>query len=267
MERKNEKDEIVNIEVEMIQVPENLQRRNVEESGLLSLAESINQVGLINPIVVKKIKGGYELIAGYRRYLATLRVGKRQIAARVLKGKVESLEQITLDENLEREEVNVVDEALWLAKIKEEKKMNVEELGRHVKKSKAFVSGRLAILDFYDDVVEELAAGNISLAIAKELVKCKDVDERYRMIELIKTNGATANVVRYWVQSINAQKDYEDGKECGMREAGMVEAEYERPEVFCDLCKQPTDYMNSKFVRMCALCYEVAKVNLNPTKS
>ena len=97
-----------------IVVPENLQRQSVDDARVMDLARSIEQVGLINRVVVRKTKAGYELVAGYRRFLAFAKLARETIPARVVSARSSVVEQITLDENLEREAINSVDEALWL---------------------------------------------------------------------------------------------------------------------------------------------------------
>lgn len=250
------------IDLTEIIVPENLQRTAVDDAKIASLAASIERVGLINRVVVRPTKQGLELVAGYRRYLAFVRLKRATIPARVLGAGDGAIEQITLDENLERDDVNVVDEALWLGRMKEKESLTADALARKVGKSAAWIAGRLAVLEWPEPVLEGLAAGRFSLAVARELAKCTDEDEIARLSALITENGATASVVKYWVSMAENARKFAASDETDAGETVADVTEYTPPPQFCDVCEQPTSYMESKLVRMCPRCYSIARANL-----
>lgn len=264
MLRKKAAFDEIDIDVSEINIPENLQRTKVDQAKIQGLADSINKVGLINKIVVIKVKGGFELVAGYRRYLAFIHLKKETIPARIAPNKAQFIEQITLDENLEREEINIVDEAFWLARVKENSKLTLEDLARKIGKSAAFVSGRLALLEWSEDILAHLIEGSLSLSNARELQKCKDPEELKRLCELVAANGATSEVVKYWVNSANVAYDQRGTQEDSGGGEEVDPPQYKPNIQLCEICTGETNYMESKLIRMCPRCLDVARVNLKP---
>jgi hypothetical protein len=182
--------------------------------------------------------------------------------ARILPEDMNIEDQITLDENLEREEINPIDEAFWLARLKDHYELDVAQLATKIGKSPAYVSGRLAIIEWPDFVMAALRTNEITLTTARELAKCRDEVEIERLLEIITENGASSKVVAMWVLSAN--QAFDRRAELPDVESGTYAESpaYHAPVLFCDLCEQPTDYMESKFVRVCPACFEVAKANL-----
>ena len=262
MGSRKQNDHSGEIQIAEIEIPENLQRTRVNEKAIASLADSIERIGLINPVVVRTIAGGFELVAGYRRYLAHLRLKREWIRANVTLLAEDAADQITLDENLERDDVSVVDEALWIGRLKEKENLSDAELARKLGKSAGWIAGRLAVLEWPEAVLSGLAEGDFSLAVARELAKCEDEEEIARLAVLIRENGATAAVVRYWVSMSNNARKFASESEESESEEVAEPVEYHAPQLFCDLCEQPTNYMESRLIRVCPRCFEISRANL-----
>jgi ParB family chromosome partitioning protein len=258
--------EDVEVAVCDVHIPGILQRSETDDERVATLAQSIRDVGLINRVIVKERDGKYELVAGYRRFLAFELLGRDRIPARLIAGSSELDDAITFDENYEREEINPVDEAFWMIRMRQKYGLTVEGLAERLHKSVGFVSGRLSIVEWPEMVLGALRSGEISLANARELAKCENDIELDRLLKLVIDNGASASVVRYWVSSANAAGS--SGIVGSAEDDGTIadSAEYVPPVLFCDLCEAPTTYMVSKFVRVCARCWEVSKANLRPSR-
>jgi len=251
------------IPIEAIELPANLQRQTLQEADVVALADSIKSVGLIHPISVIPKEGGYILVAGYRRYCAHLKLGAQEIRANIFPNAREMADAVTLAENLERVEVNPVDEADWILRLAKQENMNHEQVARRLKKSVTFVRERLSIARMSDEVRDALRLGKIALGSAIVLETCTDAEERRNILETIIANGATEAIVRQWVASANAatqsRKMTADSGEPFLPVEPTV---YRPPVCFCEFCQRETDYTQSKFARVCNDCYQTARHNL-----
>lgn len=261
-ERKTKFFTEMDVEIGQIHVPEILQRKTVDDDRILELADSIRRIGLINRITLYKEGDEYVLIAGYRRYLAHIKIGAELVPAKVMWKADKQIEAITFDENYQREDIGLVDEARWFQEIIDSRGLTQVELCKRLNRSEAYVSDHLKILQFPTSVLDALGAKLISLAVAQQLARCIDPLELQRMLTLIVTNGATASIVRNWVDQANMEMKSKgkDLKEDDFFVAG--ESTYKAPQMFCDLCEGGTDYQNSKFIRVCVECFQIASANL-----
>ncbi len=154
-------------------------RRNFTEEELFELAESIKSHGMLQPIVVREKDGRYEIIAGERRWRAAKLAGLDRVPAIIRE--VESEEEMlifALVENLQREDLNPVEKALALKKLKEEFNATDSEIGKIVGKSRSAITNTLRLLDLPEEVLNLLANGRISEGHARVLLRLNDPDEQ-----------------------------------------------------------------------------------------
>ncbi len=154
-------------------------RRNFTEEELLELAESIKSHGMLQPIVVREKDGRYEIIAGERRWRAAKLAGLDRVPAIIRE--VESEEEMlifALVENLQREDLNPVEKALALKKLKEEFNATDSEIGKIVGKSRSAITNTLRLLDLPEEVLNLLANGRISEGHARVLLRLNDPDDQ-----------------------------------------------------------------------------------------
>src|SRR5687767_4704595 len=157
-------------------------RRVFEEEGLVALAESLKERGVLQPVLVRPVPGGtYELIAGERRWRAAQIAGFERVPAVVrAHDDTESLE-LALIENMAREDLNPVEEARACALLVEELGLTREDVGRRVGRSRVAVSNLLRILDLPDDVLDLLAEGTLTEGHGRALLMASDHDARRRL--------------------------------------------------------------------------------------
>lgn len=145
-------------------------RLDFNDERLAELAESIRESGLIQPLVVRERLGRYELIAGERRLRASRIAGLKEVPV-VIKD-VSDLEAYTLAliENIQREDLNPVEEAMAFQKLLEDSQLSQAELATRVGKSRSALTNALRLLDLPDDILELLAMGDLSAGHARALV-------------------------------------------------------------------------------------------------
>jgi len=165
-------------------------RRNFPEEELLELAESIRVHGMLQPIVVREKDGRYEIIAGERRWRAAKLAGLDRVPAIIRE--VESEEEMlvfALVENLQREDLNPVEKALALKKLKEEFNATDQEIGRIIGKSRSAVTNTLRLLDLPEEVLVLLAEGKISEGHARVLLRLEDPEQQVLWAKKVVEEG------------------------------------------------------------------------------
>lgn len=173
-------------------------RSHVLYEGLDELSRSIRQLGLLNPITVRKADTKFELIAGYRRLKACEIAGFATVAARVVNSDDARADLQKLHENMFREEVNPVDEGTFFKRLLVKNNWRIVDLSVQIHKSPAYVSRRINLTDADPVVVQALGDDQINLSVADELIRIDDPDTRARLLHYAIKSGATVETVRAW---------------------------------------------------------------------
>ncbi len=199
--------ELRDVAVELIVPNPRQPRTDFDEASLLALAESLRERGVLQPVLLRPVAGGtYELIAGERRWRAAQMAGFDRIPALVRPhGDAESLE-LALIENMAREDLNPIEEARACSLLVEDLGLTREEVGRRVGRSRVAVSNLLRLLDLPDEVLEMLAAGDLSEGHGRALLMVTDHAERRRL--------ARAAVVEAWT----VRRTESEAREAELRE-------------------------------------------------
>ncbi len=174
--------ELREIPVELISANPRQPRQEFDENALLSLADSLRERGVLQPVLLRPLPGGtYELIAGERRWRAAQLADFDTVPALVRPhDDAESLE-LALIENMAREDLNPVEEARACALLVEELGLTREDIGRRVGRSRVAVSNLMRLLDLPDEVLDLLAAGHLTEGHGRALLTAPDHDARRRL--------------------------------------------------------------------------------------
>ncbi len=174
---------IQSIEVALIQPHPEQPRRHFDEGALQELAESIAKRGVIQPIIVRPHGGGFQIVAGERRWRAAQRAQMHRIPAIVRDfDEAETLE-IALIENIQREDLNPIEEAEAYRKLIAEFHHSQEALGRLVGKSRSHVANLMRLLDLPDAVRQQVLEQKISMGHARALIGAPDCEALARQVE------------------------------------------------------------------------------------
>ena len=176
-------------------------RQAFNEIKLNELSESIKKNGLIQPIAVRPNKsesGKYEIVAGERRWLAAQRAGLHEIPVNILElSDVESLE-VAIVENIQRDDLNPVEEALGYKKLLEEFKYDHESISKLMSKSRSYISNTLRLLTLPEDVIAMIKEGTLTTGQARPLIGLSNATS---IAEEIVTNNYSARKVEYIIRS------------------------------------------------------------------
>ncbi len=153
-------------------------RKEIDAEALEGLAKSIREEGLLQPIVVREIADGFELIAGERRLQAFRKLGIKKIPSRVIQVSDASSATLALIENLQREGLNPIEEALGYASLIRDFDLTQEKAAERLGKSRASVANTLRLLKLSTDVQAYLAKGILSTGHAKVILGLEDLEEQ-----------------------------------------------------------------------------------------
>jgi ParB family chromosome partitioning protein len=161
-------------------------RGRVDDDRLEELAQSIRSNGVIQPIVVRRTGDGFQIIAGERRWRAALKAGLTRVPVvvrDVAEGRERSLLEMALIENIQRENLNPIDEALAYRRLTDEFQLSQEEVANAVGKDRASVANYLRLLKLPDEVRERVAGGALSMGHARALVALPSPAEQRRVAD------------------------------------------------------------------------------------
>jgi len=195
---KDEKRNVEYISIDIIDDPNTPIRTHASEEAVHDLANSIRGVGLIQPLTVRPKGDRFEVVAGHRRLIASRIAGLISIPCFVVDADDTFADVIRLHENLAREDVSIVDQALFLDRIKEKLNVSIGELAQKIRRSETFIRDRLALLAWPKEMFEAVKTNRISFSAAKHLARITDEGERHRLLDAAIRSGVSPRVAYDW---------------------------------------------------------------------
>ena len=183
-------------------------RKVFDAEKLQELANSIKEHGVFQPIIVKKSIKGYEIIAGERRYKASQLAGKETIPAIVRDFTDENMMEIALLENLQRENLNSIEEATAYQKLLASLKVTQEELANKLGKSRSHITNMLGLLELPEEVKNLIAEEKITMSHARVLSKMKDKDEIINLANKIVDENLNVRAIEQASQNPTVEKKH-----------------------------------------------------------
>jgi len=177
--------DVYELAIDMISPNPDQPRTDLSEESLLELSDSIKKVGLLQPILVRPMGEGYQIIAGERRWRASRQAGLERVPVRVRTStEIESLE-MALIENLQRKDLNPIEEARGYRRLLTEHRMTQAELADKVSKSRSTVTNGLRLLDLPDEVQEIVYQGGMSAGHARAVLSVPEEAARLKLARRI----------------------------------------------------------------------------------
>lgn len=201
--RARESARIFEIEVTNITANPYQPRTTFTETGLAELAESIKQLGIIQPVTVKDVGGGrYQLISGERRLRASKMAGLRRIPAYVRDANTESMLEMAIVENIQREELDPIEVALGYQQLMEECDLTQEDVAKKIGKNRSTVSNSLRLLKLPPAVQLSLRTGDISAGHARALVNLPTSKQQLKLLAEIRERALSVRQIEKRVREL-----------------------------------------------------------------
>lgn len=220
------REEIVDLPISELRSNPYQPRKNFDEKALQELADSIREHGVFQPIIAKKSIKGYEIIAGERRVKASALAGKETIPAIVRQFSDEDMMEIALLENLQREDLNAVEEAIAYRKLIQELAITQEELAKRLGKSRSYITNMLGILNLPEEVKDMIMDEKISMSHARVLSKIEDSEKVKNLAQrIVMENLSVRQIEDIASESLYEKKNKNKKHAKSLGEYSIVEEE------------------------------------------
>lgn len=191
------------VKISMVEPNRKQPRKNFDEDTLQELSDSIKQFGLIQPILVQDRKDHYEIIAGERRWRAAKMAGLKEIPVIIRDYSEREIMEISLIENIQREDLNPIEEAQAYKRLLEEFHLKQDEVAERVSKSRAAVTNSMRLLKLSDEVQQMLIDDMISTGHARTLLAIEDPEEQYTVAQKIFDEKLSVRDVEKLVKNLH----------------------------------------------------------------
>ncbi|WP_010630837.1 ParB/RepB/Spo0J family partition protein [Sporolactobacillus vineae] len=187
-------------------------RKDFNEQGLEELAQSIRQHGIIQPLIVRKSIKGYDIVAGERRFLAAKMAGLNSVPVIIKELTDKEMMQIALIENLQRENLNPIEEATAYQKLMHGLQLTQDELSKKLGKSRPHVANYLRLLQLNPPVRKLLEEGKLSMGHGRALVGLKDKKQLTAVVDKVLKEQMNVHQLEALIQSLNHHVPRETSK-------------------------------------------------------
>lgn len=182
-------EEVINLKVSDIRPNPYQPRKSFNDDSIKELAESIKQQGVIQPIIVRRVLRGFEIVAGERRYRASQLIGNETIPAVIRELSDSQVMEMALIENLQREDLNAIETALAYEALIEKFNLTQEELSVKVGKSRSHIANFVRLLSLPEKIKDNVSRGTLSMGHARAIAGVKNEKSQLELSELAVEKG------------------------------------------------------------------------------
>jgi len=251
---KVSKSKIHDVKLGLIDAPLEFNRLAIDHDVIVELAKSIAEVGLLQPVVLRDLGGRYEMIAGYRRFLAHEYLNLPTIPSRIFELDDTQAAISRATENLARVNLTPIEEGIIYENLISSHEMTVDQIAQRMAISVGVVKRRLDLMKMPPQLRDAIHSGKVNVGVAEELWRISDIGDMEYYLGLAIDNGVTRGVLRGWVDEWAKQQRRENYEGGG---GGEISPPYlERPVyVSCDLCQGPMKIGDETVIRSCPECF------------
>ncbi len=178
-------------------------RKNFDEDALQELADSIKQYGIVEPLIVQDRKTHYEIIAGERRWRAAKLAGLKEVPVIVRNYTEQEIVEISLIENIQREDLNPIEEAQAYKRLLTEFNLKQDEVAERVSKSRTAVTNSMRLLKLCDEVQQMIIDDMITTGHARALISIEDPEQQYTIAQKVFDEKLSVRDVEKLVKNLN----------------------------------------------------------------
>ena len=197
---------VINLGIEEIRPDRSQPRRHFDEAHIEELAESIRSKGILLPLIVRRDSEGYVLVAGERRWRAAQKAGLRELPVMVREVSGNEAFEIALIENIQREDLNPIEEAEAFKRLIEEHGLTQEELAARVGKDRSTVANALRLLRLPEAIKDAIVAGELSMGHARALLAIHDEGDLRKAAEKVIAENLSVRAVESLVQRLKSRQ-------------------------------------------------------------
>ena len=206
---------VMNLGIEEIRPDKHQPRRHFDETHIEELAESIRSKGILLPLIVRRAHDGYVLVAGERRWRAAQKAGLREVPVMVREVSDKEAFELALIENIQREDLNPVEEAAAYRRLIDEHGLTQEELAARVGKDRSTVANALRLLRLPEAIKQAIVAGQLSMGHARALLAIADESDLRRAADKVIAEGLSVRAAEALVQRLKSKRLPKEKREVG----------------------------------------------------
>lgn len=199
-------DKVVEVAIEHLRPNPYQPRKNFDEQSIQELTESIKQHGVIQPIIIRHVLKGYEIIAGERRYRAVQQLGLSHIPAVIRNFTDQQAMEIAIIENLQRENLNAIELAYAYQNLMDQFDLTQEELAVKVGKSRSHIANFLRLLQLPEEIKGYVSRGTLSMGHARAIVGVKDSKQIKKMVKDTLTHEWSVRQLEEAIQQLHKKE-------------------------------------------------------------
>jgi ParB family chromosome partitioning protein len=184
-------------------------RKEFEEEAISELANSIKEKGILQPLVVRTIENGYEIIAGERRWRAAQRAGVTRVPVIIKEASDREVLELALIENLQREDLNPIEEAVAYQQLIDEFELTHEDVSRQIGKERSTITNQLRLLKLSDEAKAALIAGDITAGHARAILSIESPSEAREALKAIQKQKLSVRNTEQLIKNISKRKKKE----------------------------------------------------------
>lgn len=202
-DKSDKSEQETSVKITLVEPNRKQPRKNFDEDSLQELSDSIKQVGLIQPILVQDRKDHYEIIAGERRWRAAKMAGLKEVPVIIRNYSEQEIMEISLIENIQREDLNPIEEAQAYKRLLEEFNLKQDEVAERVSKSRTAVTNSMRLLKLGEKVQQMVIDEMISTGHARALLAVEDQEEQYELAQKIFDEKLSVREVEKLVKNLH----------------------------------------------------------------
>ena len=197
---ENKTDSVIELKINDISPNTDQPRKDFDEEKLAELAASIKENGVIQPIIVQKRDKGYRIVAGERRWRASRMAGLKVIPAIVRELTDQETMEQALIENLQREDLNPIEEALAMQALLKTHKLTQEQLAKKLGKPRATIANTIRLTNINESLIDFIRSGELSAGHAKAILSLKDEEDQRRVADVIMTKDMSVRQAEEYIK-------------------------------------------------------------------
>ena len=256
---KHSKQTIKDVSLDLVDPPKGILRMDIDPDDLADLAQSISEIGLLQPVLLAVDSDRFEVVFGHRRYLAHQKLGLSVIKAIVRTMTQQEIGIARATENISRADLTPIEEAATYRNLLDEYGFSLDQVARKMSKTPGTIKRRMDLLRMPPVLQKAIHKKQVSMTVAEELWPIADESSLDYYLQFAIENGCTREVARQWA------KDWKDQNRRARTPddpGGRVDLSPNEPRpsyVPCDICNQPVDLSTTKFFRTCPDCFRAIK--------
>lgn len=252
---------IKDLSLDLIDEPKGILRMDIDPDDLADLAQSISEIGLLQPILVATHDDRFEIVFGHRRYLACVKLGLSTVKSIIRKMTDQEIGIARATENISRADLTPIEEASTYRNLIDEYGLTLEQVAKKMGKKPGTIKRRMDLLRMPPILQKAVHKKQISMTVAEELWSIRDPSSLDYYLMFAIENGCTREVARSWA------KDWKDTQRRSQTPDVEGGGDYSPTEprpvyVSCDLCSGPMEIGKETVMRVCPECFKTIKQNM-----